>query len=542
MSKLNKIITNLPVSLTTEENEALSQTFSAVTAAGGGGGGQSIRYAGDGTTIVLNTTQNTFSLHQDYINAVQGIPKKVADLTDSANYELAEHAASTYLTKASADNDYGAKADVTALKEASGGWNTAATQAGALVAKSGDFLQADDISGKQDKLTFNTDANNKITGINGTDIAQPNVSDFLTKTSADVDYQPKGTYATSSTIAGDSVFGLTTAGWQPVEGGGGGGGGMIAVTHDDTLSGDGTDAAHKLGVVWSAISAGTVNSALSAGSAAKAALLGTSSLADITAAIDLKADATDISDMLTKTDAASTYQTQAGMTTYQTTAGMTAYQTTAGMSDYWKKTETSSDAQISAALEAKQNALTFGYTDTGMTAISAINDMPFVIPDLPHITVIPGPYLSASEGAGSDAGKWTVGVTNVGKSYLDAVPNKVNKPDVANKNFIYTTSGSTSGWVDGDNIYAKTADLAGYMTTAGVTIATASNLISVLPDDASNSAKLSAVSYVTNSADSNLKPQKLFVVRNDADLIAHVTGGYCSGQGSLFFVMSGFNS
>ena len=55
MSKLNKIITNLPVSLTTEENEALSQTFSAVTAAGGGGGGQSIRYAGDGTTISNKT-------------------------------------------------------------------------------------------------------------------------------------------------------------------------------------------------------------------------------------------------------------------------------------------------------------------------------------------------------------------------------------------------------------------------------------------------------------------------------------------------------
>jgi len=539
MSKLNKIITNLPVSLTTEENEALSQTFSAVTAAGGGGGGQSIRYAGDGTTIVLNTTQNTFSLHQDYINAVQGIPTKVTDLTDSANYELTSHASSTYLTKASADNDYGAKADVTALKEASAGWDKGA----ALTAYSanGKWLIADDITGKQDTLTFGYNGS-KISAINETAIDQPDVSNFLTKEIADTyyqptgNYQPAGAYATSSTIAGDSVYGLTTAGWQIVEGGGGGGGGMIAVTHDDTLSGDGTDAAHKLGVVWSTLSAGTVNSALSAGSAAKAALLGTSSLADITAAINLKADATDISDMLTKTLAASLYQAKTDMTAYQTTAGMTAYQTTASMSDYWKKTETSSDAQISAALAAKQETLTFNFADASTTQISGINGYDFVIPSLPHITVIPGTYISASEGTGSDAGKWTVGVNATAKNYIDAIPNKVTKPDVADKNFIYTTSGSTSGWTDADAIYATTAAVDAKLSKADISITGADNVLRI-KEAANTSATFSAVSWYANTAVNAFKAQKIFVVRNDDDIMAHAQ--FANNQGCLFFVVSG---
>lgn len=531
MSKLNKIISNLPVSLTTEENEVLSQTFSAVTAAGGGGGGGGIRYNGDGTTIVLNPTQNTFSLHQDYIDAVQGIPKKVADLTDSASYELSEHAASTYLTKTSADNDYGAKADVTALKEASGGWNTAATQAAALTAKSGDFLQADDITGKQDKLTFNTDASNKITGINGTDIAQPDVSNFLTKTSADTDYQPKGIYATSSTIAGDSVYGLTTAGWQIVEGGGGGGGGMIAVTHDDTLSGDGSDASHKLGVAWSALSANTIDSALSAGSASTAAYLGTSSFAQITAAIGAKADTTDISDMLTKTLAASTYQTTAGMTAYQTTAGMTAYQTTANMASYYLKTDTSSKSEISDALTGKQDTLTFDYSDTLQTKISAINNKPLYV-DLPVITITGGPYISAAEGTGSNSGKWTVGLTSAGENALDAVPNKVNKPTTANKNYIYTTSGSTSGWVDADDIYATTATVNLKLNKADISITGSDNVLRI-KEGTDTSATFSAISFYTNTGDSTLKAQKMFVCTSDNDIISH--SQYANGQGCLFF-------
>ena len=539
MSRLNKVVSNIPVSLTEDEVNALSLTFSAVSAYGGGGQSGGYRYAGDDETIVLNTSQNTFSLHQNYIDAIAGIPTKVTDLTDSADYELASHASSTYLTKTSADTDYGSKTAVDALSAASAGWNGAATDVATLKANSanGTWLIASDIAGLQNKLKFGYDASNNITGIglntetNLSAIAQPSLSDYLKKSDAATAYQPSGYYATSSFVVGKAgQYALTSAGWEAVTGGGGGGttGGITGVNTDDTLSGDGSDASHKLGVVWSTLSAETIDSAMSAGSASTAAYLGTSSLADISGAIGAKADATAISDMLTKTLAALTYQTQAGMSDYQTVAGMSDYQKTDDMSAYYLKTDTSSKSEISAALTGKQDTLNFGVYETGKS-ISSISGYEFVITALPHITVSPGPYISANE---NPAGTWTVGFTDVAQNAIEAVSRKLTAPNTADKNFIYTTSGSTSGWTDADAIYAKVADLNTKLNKADINITASDNVLRITT--AANAYDtFSAVSFYTNTGDSTLKAQKMFVCTSDNDIILH--SQYANGQGCLFF-------
>ena len=56
MSKLNKLVTNYPVTLAPEEVENLSATLAPVVAAcgGGGGGGTPIYYYGDDVNININ--------------------------------------------------------------------------------------------------------------------------------------------------------------------------------------------------------------------------------------------------------------------------------------------------------------------------------------------------------------------------------------------------------------------------------------------------------------------------------------------------------
>ena len=56
----------------------------------------------------------------------------------------------------------------------------------------------------------------------------------------------------------------------------------------------------------------------------------------------------------------SKYQTTANMSNYQTTADMSNYQTTAGMSKY----------ATTASVTGKQDALTFGYTDSQISQIN----------------------------------------------------------------------------------------------------------------------------------------------------------------------------
>ena len=126
MSKINKIVTNYPVSLTNEEVENLSLTLSAVrTAGGGGGGGEGKIYHGEGF-VTVNNTSNAISLTTEANEKLnQPIPTKVSDLSDSANYQTVA-GMSDYSTKTEADTYYApisVTGDIDTLKSSSGDWN-----------------------------------------------------------------------------------------------------------------------------------------------------------------------------------------------------------------------------------------------------------------------------------------------------------------------------------------------------------------------------------------------------------------------------------
>jgi len=525
MSRLNKIISDFPVSLTEAEVAALSQTLSAVETAGGGGS-EGKSYNGDETTIVLNKTQNTFSLHQNYIDAVAGIPHTVAELTDSANYELATHASNTYLTQTSAANNLApisVTADVNTLKAASSDWDKVSDKLDSTAAAQTYLTKSDAASTYTTESYVQGYTSGKDAIATALNAKQNNIA--FTYTTAEGDNKKY----LASLAADNETYYIGEAG---------GGGGVITYSGRDgiVVSDNGVGLSANYLSAVQAVSGKADKPVTAANKIYAWSTTGTDNgwrdISEIFATRSEIAGYVELDELKTPgTGLTGGYTYEGGYNVGLDAGYKTAIESVSSMS---------SNAEIASALDLKQDALVFKGLNTG--ALTSINGSGFAIPDLPHITILPGPYITASEGTGSDAGKWTVGINATGKTYLDSVSSKVDKPATANKNFIYTTSGSTSGWVDGDNIYAKTADLAGYMTTADVTISTATNQITVLPNDSTYSAKISAVSYTTNTADANLTPQKLFVVHNDADLIAHVAAGYCSGQGSLFFVMSGFNS
>ncbi len=133
MSKLNKLVTNYPVSLSEDEVANLSSTLlPVVEACGGGGGGGITQYYGDGTYTEITGSHVITLTNETKQKINREIPTKVSDLTDSANYqttaemasyETTQHASQTYLTKSSADDDYAplsTTADIESLKEVSG--------------------------------------------------------------------------------------------------------------------------------------------------------------------------------------------------------------------------------------------------------------------------------------------------------------------------------------------------------------------------------------------------------------------------------------
>ena len=118
MNKLNKLVTNYPVSLTNEEVENLSLTLSAVHTAKDEGK----TYSGEGF-VNVNNINNTISLTTEANEKLnQPIPTKVSDLTDSASYQTTA-GMNDYLTKTSASDNLAPlsiTADIEALKNTSG--------------------------------------------------------------------------------------------------------------------------------------------------------------------------------------------------------------------------------------------------------------------------------------------------------------------------------------------------------------------------------------------------------------------------------------
>ena len=87
MSNFNKVVTNIPVSLTETEMSNLSQTFSGIIQ--GGGGGEGKRYIGDGVYVSVNNDANpgVISLTQTSLDKLnKEIPSAVSSFPDSVQY------------------------------------------------------------------------------------------------------------------------------------------------------------------------------------------------------------------------------------------------------------------------------------------------------------------------------------------------------------------------------------------------------------------------------------------------------------------------
>lgn len=199
MSKLNKLVTNYPVSLSEEEVENLSATLAPVVAACGGGGGTGGKiYTGIGFVNVNNTNNQIGLTNEANTKLNQDIPTKVSDLTDSASYQTVagmtnylttatyEADSATFLTQTSASQNLApisVTADVEALKAASGDFSeyyqkTDTSSKSQLSAKFNQYAKQADlittislINGKQDELTFGYDENNAISSIDDHEIA-----------------------------------------------------------------------------------------------------------------------------------------------------------------------------------------------------------------------------------------------------------------------------------------------------------------------------------------------------------------------------------
>ena len=252
MAKLNKLITTSAVELSEDEQAVLAQTlYSVITAVGGGGGGgEGKTYTGTKYIEVNNgTLQPTIALKQDAVSIIEGVSASAAYWNDV--YETVEA------------NELEWNGAVDTLSAYSGAWLTENDIAGKQDALTNAQLSAiSSVSGKQDTLNFGKDGN-AITAINDSPIAQPDVSVFLTKTSADNDYQAKGNYIPSGTFETGKLYGYGVNGWGIITTGEGPTGGLAAVSHNTTMTGDGTST-NPLGVAWSALSGNTIDSALSA--------------------------------------------------------------------------------------------------------------------------------------------------------------------------------------------------------------------------------------------------------------------------------------
>lgn len=140
MSKLNKIVTNYPITLTPEEVANLSETLSAVRTAGGGEGGQ-IYIAGD-SNIKVDNENYRISLTEKATGLLErDIPSAVSQLSDSASYAKVE-ALSNY-------QPVGDYLSANALDNLSGTWEnvTAKLDKDEFADISGRFLTSTDLNG-----------------------------------------------------------------------------------------------------------------------------------------------------------------------------------------------------------------------------------------------------------------------------------------------------------------------------------------------------------------------------------------------------------
>ena len=206
MSNFNKVVTNIPVSLTETEMSNLSQTFSGIIQ-GGGGGGEGKRYIGDGVYVTVNNDANpgVISLTQTSLDKLnKEIPSAVSSFPDSVQYAKKTYVDSTFQTK----NDMSAYATTVYVSGVAG--SIYYTNILGLV---------DALSAKQDKLTFGYDENDAISSINSHKLAgaggvtgdyysASNPSGFINSTQAETQILAKN-YITSGVSQLDNFYSKT---------------------------------------------------------------------------------------------------------------------------------------------------------------------------------------------------------------------------------------------------------------------------------------------------------------------------------------------
>jgi len=519
MSKINKLITNKPVTLTEEEVTNLSKTLSAVQTAGGGGGGGGRVYYGDGTTVSVNQIDGIISLTTEATEKLNTpVPTKVSDLTDYADYQTVDMM-SAYLT-------------------------TAVYSADSATYVSNDELQNvfSFVMGKIPSAVSNlTDsANYQLTA----DMSAYGTKDwiggqgYLTKLSGDLYYTPL-----PDGLSDEQYYAMTNSGWKVIQGGGGQGG-ISTVAHDSSLTGNGnsenlgikTDAALNLTNV-SAYSAQKAEIAFNYWDPTASAPL---NIADEFANKVDKPDTTQeslsnkylIYSTLTGTGAvtgwtdfnANVYSKSESDGRYQKKEDMGSYLTTA-------QYETDSATFVTSSSNTITGDAQYALTTTGWAEVQAGSTFTGV----ETTGAISGTGIAGSEIGLVKSATSALDLINDqyqidGSQYITVVPNTATKKVVIGldnqvSNAIDTVTANANIWNNASAVSAK----------SHTTIDNTTNIITT--ENQGTSASLSAVEYKDNVNVAGMNVQQIYAVRSDGDIFACLST--TANKGTLFFVCSG---
>ena len=413
------------------------------------------------TTSVASTTYQPIG---DYASKT--------DINDMAT--LTWVAQQGFYTKASGDNDYAPKsitATVNTLTAASAGWNEVTSKLDASVASTtyqtkadmngyltkseastayqptGNYLVANDITGKLDKSIYSNASGNWENTYNtvnqysaeGTWLtAHQSLTNYYTKseTSGANELADEFTkYVTSSTVTTqDTDYVMTTTGWKELTLPGGG---MTQVIHDETLTGQGNADNSKLGLAQTAYNA----------------------ITSVSSKLDTSSFSTVSSTFLTKSSADNDYAPISITTTVNTLTVASA-----GWNEVSAKLGTAQYATDSAKfVTSSSNTITgtkqYALTTAGWAEVST--------PTVPDIT--------ATSGISADG--FSIGLTNTAIGAITSVSSKVDIPDTTqtdlNNNYlIYSTltdPGATTGWMPlSANYYSKSESNGIFVATANI--------------------------------------------------------------------------
>ncbi len=379
-----------------------------------------------------------------------------------------------FYTKASGDNDYAPKtitATVNTLTAASAGWNEVTSKLDSSVASTtyqtkedmngyltkseasttyqptGNYLVANDITGKLDKSIYSNASGNWENTYNtvkqysaaGTWLtAHQSLTNYYTKseTSGAGELSTEfAKYVTSSTVTTqDTDYVMTTTGWKELTLPGGG---MTQVIHDETLTGQGNADNSKLGLAQTAYNA----------------------ITSVSSKLDTSTFSTVSSTFLTKSSADNDYAPISITTTVNTLTDASA-----GWNEVSAKLGTAQYATDSAKfVTSSSNTITgtkqYALTTAGWAEVST--------PTIPDIT--------ATSGISADG--FSIGLTNTAIGAITSVSSKVDIPDTTqtdlNNNYlIYSTltdPGATTGWMPlSANYYSKSESNGIFVATANI--------------------------------------------------------------------------